>query len=399
MQLLDLPPEIRTHIYSYIFHPSANCLDLGEGYESYHFSKALQLFLVNKQVYYESRKVFYDLNTFVRIATPWKDAKHHVSVEGYVYIIVAGAAAAKFNKHSLSVTVDAPRHNLHNDLDQFIILVDDLDKFCRSWFYSSLSMPSLNSHLTLSLNLRDPFTPADEDKHVTKFKQRRLFEPFGQVKDLQRVVISGEPEPFQSVIKEMRGTMAIPFDSPEKCLQEATRLKDEGNVHLQASRYTEALESYRLAWLAMHIIIKGRTRHVHGDQWFDRRLEEEPFAGQHGGTVRVILRIRLVANTVLTYLKLEQYDMAILTGMRTIKVMRSSIGLSEDEAASDPSQEALTQFAAAPEMGKIYYRTALAWKATGDKSEARALLKVAMVYLPNDRIVQKEMAACALAIG
>lgn len=399
MNLLELPPEIRTQIYAHILSPAANRRELGEGYTSYNFAEALRIFHVNRQIYYESRKVFHDLNTFVRIATPWRDAKHHVSVEGYVYIMVAGAAANKFNQHSLSMTIDAPRHSLSHELDRFVVHLEDLEGFCKSWFYSNLSMPFLNAHLTLALHLRDPFTSEIGEKHVPKARQRRLFMPFGQVKGLQRIVISGDPEPYESVVKEMRAEMAIPLDSPEKCLEAATRLKDEGNVHLQAGRYTEALETYRRAWLAMHVIIKGKVRHVHGDQYFDRKLDQAPFEGQDGGTVRVVLRIRLVANTVLAYLKLEDYDMAIHTGMRTIKVMRSSIGLNEDEPASDPTQEALTQFAASAEMGKIYYRTALAWKAMDDKYEARKLLKVAVVYLPNDRIVQKEMADCALRLG
>lgn len=399
MQFLELPPEIRTQIYAHILSPATNRLDLGEGYTSYNFKEALQVLRVNRQVYYESRKVFHDLNTFVRIATPWRDAKHHVSVEGYVYIMVAGAAANKFQQHSLSVTIDAPRHSLTHELDKFVVHLEDLEGFCRSWFYSNVSMPFLNAHLTLALNLRDPFTPQDEEKHVPKARQRRLLLPFGQVKGLQRVVVSGDPEPYESVIKEMRAEMAVPLDSPEKCLVESTRLKDEGNVHLKAERPLEALESYRKAWLAMHIIVKGKIRHVHGDQYFERGLEEAPFEGQHGGTVRVVLRIRLVANTILAYLKLKDYDMAIHTGMRTIKIMRSSIGLAEDEAASDATQEALTRFAASAEMGKIYYRTALAWKELDDKSEARKLLRVAVVYLPNDQIVRRELAACALRLG
>ena len=53
----------------------------------------------------------------------------------------------------------------------------------------------------------------------------------------------------------------------------------------------------------------------------------------------------------------------------------------------------------ANEMGKIYYRTALAHKAKDDKSEARRLLKVAQVYLPRDQNVAREVAACALRLG
>lgn len=85
--------------------------------------------------------------------------------------------------------------------------------------------------------------------------------------------------------------------------------------------------------------------------------------------------------------------------MRTITMIRQAIGLPEHEEAAAPEEEAITNFVAAVDMGKVYFRTAMAWKALDDKSEARKLLKVAQVYLPNDKKVQEEVAACALRIG
>lgn len=50
-------------------------------------------------------------------------------------------------------------------------------------------------------------------------------------------------------------------------------------------------------------------------------------------------------------------------------------------------------------VGKIYYRTAVAFKELGDKTWARKLLRVAHVYLPRDENVKRELAACALRLG
>lgn len=398
MSFLELPPEIRTHIYSYITHPSANRRELGNGHAIYDYRDALVLFEVNKQISVEVRKVFRTLNTFVRIETPWKDAKHHVHMDAHVYLLCAGVQADNFTNHTLQVSIDAPQHNPYPDLDRFVILLDDLDKFCTSWFYSNLSMPFLNHHLSLTLILRDPYTPDGEEKRVPNALQQRLLMPFGRIKGLQAFAISGDPKPSAPVVKEMRALMAVPLDSPEKCLKTATCLKDEGNTHLQAGRYTEAIELYRQAFLAIHIVINGRERHVHGDHYFDRELVEEPFVGKNGSTERTVLRIRLVANTVLAHLKLSNYGMAVHVGMRTIRILRFSIGVDEEDGASDPGAEAFTSFFAAAEMGKIYYRTALAYKAMDDKSEARKLLKVAVLYLPNDQLVKQELQACALRI-
>lgn len=85
--------------------------------------------------------------------------------------------------------------------------------------------------------------------------------------------------------------------------------------------------------------------------------------------------------------------------MRTINVIRQSIGLIENEEPPTPEDEAIRNFIAAASLGKIYYRTALAWKAQDEKGEARKLLRVAKVYLPQDEHVAREIAACALRLG
>lgn len=50
-------------------------------------------------------------------------------------------------------------------------------------------------------------------------------------------------------------------------------------------------------------------------------------------------------------------------------------------------------------VGKIYYRTGVAFKELDDKARARKLLRVAAVYLPRDEHVKRELAACALRLG
>lgn len=80
-------------------------------------------------------------------------------------------------------------------------------------------------------------------------------------------------------------------------------------------------------------------------------------------------------------------------------MLRAAIGLSENEFASNPADEAILDFVAANEMGKIYYRTAVGYKEIDDKGEARRLLKVAAVYLPQDETVKREIASVALRLG
>jgi len=321
-----------------------------------------------------------------------------VCEEGNVSLITKDVWADKFDSHTLHVKIAAQAYHRHYEFDRFVFLVEDLDKFCTSWFYSNLSNPYLNSHLNLTLTLRDPFTPADAEKKIPQALQQRLLLPFGKIKELRSLEISGSPKPLPSIEQEMRATMAIPLASPSQCLIDATSLKDQGNTELKSNRPTAALELYRQAWHAIHIIVDGRHRVVHGDPFFDCELTTPPFSGKNGSAERTILRIRLVANTVLAYLMLKDHDTAKFIGLRTIKILRYSIGVDEDEGADDAAREAFTSFFAAGEMGKIYYRTALACKELDDKAEARRLLKVAVLYLPNDPAVQRELAACALRI-
>lgn len=89
--------------------------------------------------------------------------------------------------------------------------------------------------------------------------------------------------------------------------------------------------------------------------------------------------------------------------MRTIAMIRHAIGIPDGAEAPSPQDEAILNFVAASEMGKIYYRTALAVKELNEdgdgKSQARKLLKVAQIYLPRDESVAKEVAAVALRLG
>ena len=399
LQLLTLPPEIREHIYRLILNPDANRLFESDEYTDYNYSNALVLFKINQQVYIESRKVFRDLNVFVRIETPWPEAQDHVALKGHVPILMEKDRAARFQGHSMSIVIDAPMSAMQDaETAHFVILLDDLEKFAKTWFYADLSNPGLNKFLRLTLQLRDPYTPDWDEKRMPKWLQRKLLLPLGVVKDLRELVVTGTPKPFASIEAELQEEQAIPHASAEHCLSEATRLKLEGNNKLNNGKFQTALRLYTEAWEAMHVVVKGRQRHIHADPFFDRELVEEPFHGKNGQSERLILRVQLVANTTLAYLKLKDWEEAAFWGKRSINMLREAMRADErhEIAAQD---EAVLGFPAADQMGKIYYRTALAFKEMGDKSQARKLLMVAEVYLPRDEKVKEEIAACALRLG
>jgi len=398
-RFLSIPPEIREQIYRLILQPDANRHYMEIDYTYYDFKAALVLFRLNRQIYLESRKIFRDLNVSVKIETPWPEAQHHVALEGHVPMLVTGRRTRLFTGHSLNVTIDAPEVPMENGEEQgFVVLLDDLEKFTQMWFYSSLSHGGLNPQLRLTLDLRDPNPSQDEEKRVTKALQRKLLLPFGVVKSLRSVVVTGDPKPFDSIERELRELQAIPPHSPEHCLREATRLKHEGNTELNAGHYTEALRLYKAAWHAIHVVIAGRKRHIHADHFFNRQLREAPYENKNGQAERLVLRVQLVANTCQVYLKLHEYEECAYWGTRSIDMLRVAMGWDERQDVL-PEDEAVLGFPAADQMGKIYYRTALAKKELGERGEARQLLKVAAVYLPRDEMVQKAIGECALRLG
>lgn len=399
--LLTLPPEIREHIYRLILHPHANRRLEADDYTVYSYSAALVLFRLNRQIYIESRKIFYDLNTFVRAETPWPQAKDHIQLEGHMPIVATGAKAARFKNHRMVVSIDAPEYALLGvDLECFIVMAEDLELFAKTWYYADLSYPSLNSNLRLTLKLNDPFTPEWEEKRMTKALQKQLLLPWSKVKNLAEFRIMGDPKPYDSVEKELKAAQAEPHNSPEYCLSEGTRFKQEGNTELQAGRYREALELYTKAWEAIHITIRGRIRQVHADAFFGLTLTQPPYEHKHGQQERLILRVQLVANTCLAFLKLNEFDECRFWGMRTINTIREAMGADEHMDLA-PEQEAVTGFPAANEMGKIYWRTGLAWKAMDEKTEARRLLRVAKVYLRSEKdqkALDEALKGCMLMI-
>lgn len=384
---LELPGEIRELIYHSVFRSYDNKHDSGSGYKHYKFD--LSLMRVNQQIYYESRKVFRQNNIFVSIETPWPEAQEHVRNDGYVPILITDEQAAKFTNQHLSVVIDALYFQHIQAAGKFIILLDDLPFFTEMWFYSDLSHPGLNTNLRLTLKLQDPYPLPFESRPIPKALQQKLIEPFGMVKGLHEVRVEGEHYP--SLEKAMRDNMAQPYKSAEECLEEAATLKDEGNEALKNKRYKEAIKLYVRSFLAIHIVCDGRRRSVWGDEYFQRELQSGPNKGQHGQMVRLILRVRLVANILHAYLQMHEYEEARFWGKRSIDLMPDSL--------DDEDDGMVPNFVPGPEMGKIYYRTAMAYKALGDKYEARKLLKFAIRFLPNDKTVRAEHEALLPRLG
>ncbi|KAI1331451.1 hypothetical protein F5Y16DRAFT_359990 [Xylariaceae sp. FL0255] len=395
---LSLPPEIRDQIYTIILHPNNNRTFHPNEHTDYDFRAALVLYRLNRAIYFEARDIFRTLNVFVRIETPWSEAEEHVKITAHVPIVMNRSRATKFDGHHLNVVIKAPQGDaLPDGISHFVILADDLEAFTKSWMYSNLSHPGLNQWLTLQIHLRDPTAASWDEPHVRREIQRRLFLPWGHVKGLTHFTVTGDPRPQPKIEAEMRALQNIPHPSPEHCLAECARLKAEGNALLQNGNPKAALAAYNRAWEAIHIIVRGRERHVHAEAFYAKDLTEAPYEGKSGQMERMTLRLRLVANTCQAYLILQDWNELKFWGMRTIHLITDGRPVTND--GPDRPEEMLLGLPFTSQIGKIYYRTAKACKALGELATARRLLRIAAVYRPNDKAIEEELRASALRNG
>ncbi|KNG48956.1 major facilitator superfamily transporter [Stemphylium lycopersici] len=375
---LRLPLELREQIYSHYFDP-ADHLAKSPVHESKGFFGGIyewdfDIFLANKQVYRESKKVWRREIVFVKIATPWPSAVNHISSEGLVPIVCHDAKATAFTEHHAVVQISAPFHGVVPE-HMVVVLVDDLHLFTKTWYYSALSYPMLNERLSTTFVLRNPSREEhDSDDEAEQHReeeeeeeeeeeglgvpialQKKLLLPFEHVKGLHGTRIHGYSRSVQS---ELARLQALPIPSLQQSLESATDFMLAGDAALatpdaEDTAALEALELYNKAFHAIHILIHGRTRRVMADVFFHESITQGRYAGQTGITVRVILRLKLVSRTIAAYNKLAKWDEAAYWGMRSIHILHESL---------NPDFEAfLTEVLGGADVGLIYLRTGIAF--------------------------------------
>ena len=395
LSFLEYPPEIREQIYGELLLTKNSKVESDEPDEPARYDFQLAILSTCQQINLEARKVFQD-NVFIKITTPWPQVIEHIRGEGKVPSVATGDKAEMFRDFHLWVFVDSPGTPYSIQVENFSMLIslEDLESFNKFWHFSNLNLYGLNQHLRLKLTIQDPHVP---DRKIPKALQTRLLMPFGMIKDLKTFTVHGA-KLLPSVDEALSKERAIPDPTPEQCLEKGFALKDAGNALLKLGSYHQALKKYTDSFEAIHIHVSGRLRIVHCDGFYIRDLASGPYKGQRGDFARMILRVQLVANTVLAYLKLQDFPEAHFWGKRSIVLFRQSVTGEESDEIGDDRQDWLTQvmtgnFPARDAMGKIFYRTALASRALGKVADVTTLIKAAAVYLPSDEIVQREVRA------
>lgn len=381
------PAEIREQIYRELLSSTLTRCDsgLGDGQSRYDFH--LNILRANRQIHWEAKKIFED-NVFIKITTPFFESTEHLSSEGRVVIVTTGEKAKRFTDFHLWVYIDSALSQ--NGMYSMLICLDDLDAFTDGWHSNNLSYPYLNSQLSVKLTVQDPYT---FDRQLPKSLQQRLILPFGVIKNLMVFSVHGHevlPSIKDAVVKEQ----GVPDPTREECLEKATTLKEVGIKLLEAGNYRRALQHYFDAFAAIHIHVCGRKRTVHAHEFYTELLRTGKYAGQRGEYIRMVLRVSLVANVILAYLKLEEWAEAHFWGKRSIVIFRQSIiGDEMEDLDADGTPSWLKGMSnvnvpAKVDMGYIFYRTALAARALGKEADVKTLIKAAALYLPNDEAAQ-----------
>lgn len=395
LAFLDLPAEIREQIYrERLCSAYSKCYPPVGSDSPPHYEYDLSLLYVNKLVHTEAKKIFQD-NIFVKITTPWPQSIQHINHEGKVPIVAEGRKATAFRNHHLHIYVDTPdpAGRYHGDPVSMLTCLEDLPAFTQMWRYSNMNFRrDLNLNLTLNLTIQDPHV---RTRKLPKAVQEQLLLPFGAVKGLAKFSLEGTYL-LPSVQKKLADLRAQEEPSVESCLASAEALKIEGNTKLAAGKYEEAIDLYTKSFAAIHIEVKGRLRNIRCDGYFQTDLASGPDKGKRADYMRMIIRVRLVANIVFAYLKLKEYAEAHFWGKRSIVLFRQSM-TGDHEDSIDYSGDWLEQlrllrWPAQTEMGKIFYRTALAAREMGKEADVKTLIRAASIYLPHDETVQREKA-------
>lgn len=190
------------------------------------------------------------------------------------------------------------------------------------------------------------------DASASSNLQSRLLLPFGQIKGLYHMEVSG----YASEVKEkLTSLMSIPAPSLGACCDDAASLMASGDSALAANDPGAAFAAYIRAFAAIHILVHGRTRRVLADAFFNAPITSGRFTGQSGTSVRVVLRLQLVSRCVLAQLKLNHDADAAYWGMRSIHIMRDSLDVEFEDFLSD--------FIGGQDVAMIYLRTGVAlWR-------------------------------------
>ena len=384
--LLGLPLEIRESIHNYVLQPSVR---------QKHYSKPcytfdVALFRVCRQISQESQSVFkrkYNIILFRSNSSVVVD----MAAQNSVPVVKFGTKASLCKNHVMKVTVSYAGVGTSvgvTDKHLTAILLEDLPKFCKAWFYWYGKNSLWEKNITIEFN--DNGSAIFSTGKLPVHFQEKLLLPFGILcaKDCTQIKGQWHDQSVEHTLQEM---IESPEATPLERLKECENIKNFGNKALTSGNYQDALDFYIRALDEIFVVCSGRSRLDTRKSYFDVILNDDHFPSHSGMEIYFLLRAKLAANILKAFLKMKNFEEALFWGTRAIDTMHEYQENYNDRLAmGTPANDA---------VGRIFYRTGVAAKALGDESEARRLFRVAMDYLPGDEQIKRDLASVALRIG
>ena len=384
--LLGLPLEIRESIYDYVMRPVVR----QKHYNKTCYTFDVALFRVCSQIGQESQDVFkrkYHIVLFRSNSSVVGD----MAAQNSVPVINVGTKASICRNYVMRVTVSYAGVGASADMtDKHLtaILLEDLPKFCKAWFYWYGKNSLWEKHITIDFN--DNGSAIFSNGKIPIHFQEKLLLPFGILctKDCTKIKGQWHDHSVEHALREM---IESPEATPLERLEECENIKNCGNEALTSGNHQKALDFYIRALDEIFVVCSGRHRLDTRKSFFDVILHDGHLPSHSGMEVYFLLRAKIAANILQTYLKMENYEETLFWGTRAIDTMHEYQENYNDRLAmGTPANDA---------VGRIFYRTGVAAKALGDESEARHLFRVAQDYLPRDEQIKRDLASVALRIG
>lgn len=384
--LLGLPLEIRESIFDHILQPNLR----QKQYNRPHYVFDIALFRVCSQISQEAQSVFtrkYHIILFRSNSSVVGD----MAAQNAVPVVKIGPKAGLCRNHIMKVTVSYTGVGTSADkTDKHLtaILLKDLPKFCKAWFYWYGKNSLWEKKITIEFN--DNGSAIFANGKLPIHIQEKLLLPFGILclKDCTKIKGQWHDQSVEHTLREM---IESPEATPLERLKKCENIKDSGNQALTSGNYQKALDFYIQALDEIFVVCSGRNRLDTRKSYFDILLNDDHFPSQNGMEIYFLLRAKLAANILKTYLNMKNTHEALFWGLRAIDTMHEYQANYNDRLAmGTPANDA---------VGRIFYRTGLAAKDLGDKSEARHLFRIAVDYFPGDEQIKRDLASVALRIG
>ena len=326
----------------------------------------------NKKINNEARRFLYYDNLFVLVGYSHRDHLETLRTGGLTLLAARKdelRCSWSSQRISLHVNLWSPRSEDLLIESKFVFAADELWLFCKTLERFDNDFPTFFSRLRLILGIFPSYHLGIDDSVTTLARplpqQRMLLEPFSKLqstKNLKIINVDGMTEGIDAqLMEDVKNKAGRLPQSMKEILLTTNRITDQGNEAFHAGDFRRAFSLYESAWKNLDA---GK-----------RYLEEASKAGELTKYFceHFQLGLRIWSNSVAALLRLQQWKNAHKMATEVIE----DIALTKDN-------EGETLYPPC-ELGKLYYRRALASEGMGKMAQAVEEIHEALRFDPASR--------------